>query len=1346
MPKTPSPRPIPSEKSAPASPLRALIPHWIDQQYAAGQLQGEFEAAALFVDISGFTALTETLMEHHKDGTEVLTDVLNRTFGPLVKAVYQNGGMISTFAGDAFTAVFPLHQPDAVLHATQMAFFARQFFVENGSHTTPYGPFTLSAKCGLGLGTVQWGIPGQGDERAYFLRGAGIDACAGAEHFAAPGEMFATEAVIAALGSQVAAVPAAGGYFRLVSQNHVLPARRIHLPALSRERLLPFVPSSVLDLHTPAEFRDVTAVFVSFSENIARDSLNRLMGQILQTATAYGGYFNKLDFGDKGGLALVLFGAPVAHENDLYRASEFLLTLREFVSTENGQQTPILRAGLALGTVYAGFIGGKERSEYTVIGDMVNLAARLAQQADWGEIWLSEAAAVRLQKSCFIHPLGEYRFKGIREMVPAYRLESRRSRMDALSYRGAMIGRALEMDQIQAFMTPALEGRFAGLLTVFGEAGIGKSRLLNEYQRALQSRSKTYLLWMTGVCDQTLQQPLNPFRYLLRVYFDQSADASEAENLHRFDYTLDDLIADLQSRSKDSSASHADEISRDLQRARPFLQVLTGLPCQDPIYEQLEPRLRFENMLRAFKTLIQAESMRSLVVLVLEDAHWLDADSRQMLQTLTRNIKNHPLAVICASRMADDGSKIDFGLDGGVPQTEIELHQWQPSETGKFAAHILPQLASPWKDIRETPVSVELIDFLTEKTNGNPFFVEQILMYLLEHALIQVEQGGWVLVTGQLIEVPTDINQVLLARLDRLKADVKRVVQTASVLGLEFDVHVLSQMLKQDHQLLEKVHQAEAEAIWLALNEIRYLFKHALLRDVAYEMQLRSHLRDLHALAAQAVESIYRADLRSYYADLAYHSEHADDRDAAARWHQLAGEQAADLYANDRAIQHLKRALELTPPDQTAQRYTLHMACEQVYDRSGKRVEQKQVLDALKDLSAHLELEQQIQITLRESRYANAISEFHLSQTLAEQATEQARENQLINLQALGLLYQGHALRRLSDLTTALERFEQGLVLARQAERKDLQAEALLGMGSSFINMGEFNRSREVQEQALLISREAGSLIVESKALNDLGVTLGAMGDVAVALDYYGQYLHISRETGGRRNESIALYNISTIHISVGDFAAASQYLEQTLGIAREIGDRFVELTALHTLGEVLAYQKQYPEAYQYLMEALPIADEIGSLSPKGLTLCHLGHTLSALGRGAEARAAYLQAVETQCEADEEYMSMEALAGMARLAAAENQPQEALQIVERILAFLGDDITLDGVDQPFRVYLTCVQILRQHNDPRAESLLQKACALLEEQAAEIHDEAMHRSFLENMEWHRELAALGKQAD
>jgi len=1197
--------------------MRNLIPALIHERHQAGRTYGRFTAASLLVDISGFTPLTETLMQHQKDGAEVLTAALNGVFEPIVREVYAQGGLITTFAGDAFTALFPLRRPAAAQRAAQAALAIQRFFAERGTARTRYGDFSLGARVGLGLGEAQWGILGRAGRHTYFFRGPAVAGCARAVEQAASGDILADAALAARLGDRMV-LESAGAWARLLDVPTPRPPLRPRLPVLERVALAPFVLDAVVDLAAPAEFRDVASLFISFQEPARTAQLNAFVTRVLEQALNYGGYLNKLDFGDKGPVILVFFGAPVAYENDLARAADLVLALQQEALGVRW------RAGLTWGTVYAGFVGGVERCEYTVIGDAVNLAARLMAQAEWGSVWTTAEAGSRLaQRGYRIEPCGDVPVKGKRSPVAVARLAGRATVAQA-RFQGALVGRARELEQLTALVRPIHEGRFGGMVYLYGEAGAGKSRLLHELRLTLSSLPAAGgrgegVRWFTCPADETLRQSLNPYKHFLRHYLDQSPDRSPGENAARFQAVLDRLAGEL--RGLGTAAAH--ELLREMDRTRPFLAGLVDLRQEGSLYEKLEPRLRFDNTLAAFKALCKAESLRRPLVVCIEDAHWLDADSQTLIQSLVRSVEGYPFVVLLAGRYRDDGQPFVVEVGPGVSQQALHLAPLPAASLAEVAAQVLGG-----------PVTARVTALLADKAAGNPFFVEQLALDLRERGALRQEAGQqWDLRPDYRAHVPGNINAVLVARLDRLAGQVRAVVQTAAVLGQEFEVRILSQML-HDPQLPDKVHQAREAAVWVPLNELRYLFRHALLRDAAYDMQLRSRLQELHAMAAGAIEQLYAEDLSAHLVDLAYHYREAQDTAHERHYARRAGEQAAARFANEEAVAYLGRALDLTPDAAAGDRFDLLLSREQVYDLQGARDVQRRDVEALENLASCLDSPaQRAEAALRRAAFEEATVDYAAAIAAAQEAIAQARAADDPAREAEGWRWWGQSLWQQADYAEARQKLAQARQLARpgslagDGRARQAEVESLRGLGMVCSEEGDYAAAREDFEESLRIYRAAGDRRGEGAVLNNLGLLHNAQGDYPRARDYFERSLHIAREIGNRREEGRLLNNLGIVSTYQDEPDQALDWYGRAIQAAREVGDRRCEALALNNLGMVYSARDDRERTMLYYEQARQLAHEIGDRRCESLALNNLGLVFLDQGDFATAQAYLEQAL-----------------------------------------------------------------------------------------------------------------------
>jgi class 3 adenylate cyclase/tetratricopeptide (TPR) repeat protein len=877
--------------------VNPLVPAFILHKESQHQTSGAFEAATLFVDIAGFTAVTTRLVQHGREGAEALAHTLRFYFDPLILAVHEAGGFITGFAGDACTALFEdTRLRNAADFALDAANRMQRFVAENPTYETRFGRFNFSLRVGLSWGTVLWEIVPISADRSYFyFHGPAVEGCAAVEHHAASGEVLLDSAFRRRV-PRAEATHVIGDVFREIRST--APSQRLGaqwLPA--GPDAARFLAPGITSIPALGEFRDVVSVFALFHDAADLPALVRLLHDLAQR---YGGTFSGLDFGDKGTNVLIHFGAPVAHENDTERALDFAIELRRACPA------PIrLQAGITRDVRYVGFNGGTRRHEFACLGRATNLAARLMMKAAPGEILCDPRVAADASAAYQLKSKGELALKGFDEAVEAFALGRKRQQSMAREFSAKeLVGRDAELGALESAVAPIFETPPcpAGIIYLDGDAGLGKSHFVETFRRAIEHRSGPPLLWIEAPCDQTLQRSFNAFESALREHLHQSAAARREENSARFDAALDGLIRRL--------PEGAAALRRELDQARPHLAALVGIRRGGASPDRLNPKDRVGRTLAAITSWIHAESLLGPVVIHLEDAQWADVDTQRSVQAIARlSAEGAPIAVICTSRYRDDGAPfridLDVAPDRRVLRAEIALGPLSPEQIGRVADNAAG---------RRVPDIFRAL--LLEHAGGNPFYTEEIVSYWADERL-HGELGDTSVSAPSVALLPSDVNTLLIARLDRLPAPVKAAVFAAAVLGKEFDLRILARMLDSREGLAEHVRAAEVQRIWTTTDGVRYRFRNTLLRNAAYEIQARARLQRLHYRAAEAIQIVHEDDLDGHAAVLARHFRRADAPDAARVYFLRAARLAAGRWAHAEAKRmyrgYLKLVLEPTP-------------------------------------------------------------------------------------------------------------------------------------------------------------------------------------------------------------------------------------------------------------------------------------------------------------------------------------------------------------------------------------------------------------------------------------------------
>lgn len=1223
--------------------------------------------AVLFADVSGFTPLTHTFAQTfgQKRGAEAILGVLNPLFEALIAPVHRYGGSVIGFAGDAITCWFDdqeltgfLKPVRSDLRAVAAALAMQDGLAQFAAMSTAAGvEISLNVKAAIAAGPVRRFIVGDpAIQRIDTLAGETLVRMVAAETYAGQGEVVVSREVAVGLGEalrvsawrageQVAVVD---GLAAAIEPSAWPPLPPEALPAaVSREWVLPAVYEQLQSgTDSLGDLRPVTPLMLRFGGiNFDADAdagvkLDAFVCWVQQIVHHHGGILLQLTTGDKGAFIYAPFGAPQAHENDSARALRAALALRDLPPELADFITP-LQIGLTRGEVWTGNCGGNGRFIYGVMGSDVNLAARLMGQAGPGQILVS--GRMSQYPGFQLRHIGDLPYKGFDQPVPTYSLLGELL-ADEQVFATPMVGRAAELQQLVACAQPVFEGRLAGTAVIYGEPGIGKSRLAYALRQTLGER----VSWFTGQADQILRQAFNPFVYWLKGYFHQSADTAAEQNKARFENRFAQTLTGLQALSDPPQSLIA-----ELIRTQSFLGALLSLHWDDSLYQQLDDaKLRYQNMVTAVKTLILAESRLRPAVFELEDGHWLDEASRDMLLALSRNVSAYPLLLLITSRYHDDGTKPAFALDEEMPTLTLDLAALSREAVAEQTLAILGGTANP-----------ALLTLLWERSRANPFFVEQMLLHFRETgALAQTPTGDWGLETIP-SDLPVDVNTMLIARIDRLTQQVKRVVQVAAVLGREFDVQLLSNMLRTD--VLPEVEQAESEQIWSLLHELRYIFKHALLRDAAYEMQLRTRLRELHLLAANTAEQVYADQLPSFYDTLAYHYHAAYQLGAetavarARHYLRKAGDAARRNYANEAALAYYEELLSLLQDEK--EQVEIHMQAGLVLYLMGKFSQAEThylaVLalagaDATAQANAKLELGKTYN---RRADYEQALDWLKQARAVWESLPDPLGISRVVLELGWVFWIQG-------EYATARPLYQESLTLARQAGDQGITAGALSGLGMIAFMQGDFATAQTLYTESLRLKQLNDDKSGAAAALNNLGNIPFMQGDHLDALRLYEKSLNLTREIGDTYGVAIALLNMGNATVGLDHYDAARAFLEESIKLFRDLGSKWGINIVFNTLGLVAFAEGKHDAARALQNECLQLAQAIGSKTLIAYALQALSIIDMAENR-VDARDRLLTSLRLRVELGERLAQTSPLIGLAELARREGQARYAAQLL-----------------------------------------------------------------------------------
>lgn len=865
---------------APPSLCRALL------RADAGAPQPEsFDAAVLFADVSGFSALASRMAEKGASGTEELTAQLNASFGAMLRLVRSFGGDVEKFAGDALLAVFrcraDLPGSAALGHAVARASACGRAITRT-IERHPADALALELHVGIGAGTVSTLHLALGaQDSSFVLLGEPLVQMAQAAAQAGPGEVRLSPAATRlvqqapdAVAIQADADPAAPS----VPAGAVSP----YLNRALRERI-----AALGDAAWIAELRRTTVVFVhlgAIPEDAARSgaSIARLAALVGAQVERFQGLLHDLVADDKGLIAIIVFGLRQANEDDAGRAVRMALDLHAGLHAAG----TIASIGIATGRVYCGVIGDHHRAELAVSGDSVNLAAHLMAVADGG-ILCAPDTATDASRWCGFEPVSGLRLKNRTRLALAHRPTGvlAAGEPDTASARTRLVGRARESAELAGRLDAFLRDRLFAGLVLEGEAGIGKSALLEHIaDRARQAGARVLHIGGSAI-DETI------------LYY--ACRSLTAELLH----------VDLHSDASQQLA----QIERRLQAfadVAPFAPLLGSIvpvaPAMSARMLALDAQARAQALLDLLLDLLADEALAAPLVLVVEDAHWLDSASRTLLLQLARRAL--PLWMCVSTRSSGD--------DAATPLASSLLRL--PGIAGLVLAPLDAQASADLICARlgVTALSPGVQALLQEHATGHPLFMEHLALALRDAGLVRVEAGTCVLAAGApgsaTLAVPDTLERLLTSRIDRLGESQRLVLKVASVLGRSFSLEALETVYpvaSERDALALQLGQLCAGEFLDARTDGQFQFRHAVLCDVAYALLPYAQRRDLHTAVAQDLLRRHPDDPWRKAAYLAHHWGLAEVHDRAMEAAEHAGRQAVERFANREVLHFFSDAL-----------------------------------------------------------------------------------------------------------------------------------------------------------------------------------------------------------------------------------------------------------------------------------------------------------------------------------------------------------------------------------------------------------------------------------------------------
>jgi class 3 adenylate cyclase/tetratricopeptide (TPR) repeat protein len=1017
-------------------------------------------------------------------------------------------------------------------------------------------------------------------------------------------------------------------------------------PEQRSSRLGPVTPERKLVTILFADF----AGFTTYAEKTDAEDVHEQMRSLWERLDAiivgHGGTVEK----HMGDAVMALFGDKQAREDAPAQAVRAALALQTCLrEREPGAARPPLtmRVGVHTGLVVLEPMSG---GEFQGTGDAINLANRLEAAAPPGGVLISHDTYRNVYGLFTVKPLPPLLVKGKAEPVQAYLVSGAKARGVARQMRGVegieteMVGRQLELEVLQSALQSVLEERQLRLVTIIGEAGIGKSRLVHEFQKWFDLLPQSFRFFRG---QATADMPGLPFA-LMRDVFAARFEIQDNDSAAVAKEKLETGVVKLVSGTADATAW----ASQEPQLMAQFIGQLLGLDfsaspqlrglMNDP--EQIRQR-GFHCLQQFFSAIARGTPQEAAgpefraAVLVAEDLHWSDDGSLNLIDYLARNCAKAPLLIVCLARPTLLERRPAWG-EGLPAHQRLHLDSLSRRESRALVGAIL-------RKAPEVPQALQ--ELIVGGGEGNPFYIEEIVKMLIDQRVIVPEAEHWRIEPERLAaaRVPATLTGVLQARLDELAPQERAALQRASVVGRVFWDNALEQLCapaeparasEPSASVLNRSGIAEALA-GLRRKELifrretsafagatEYVFKHELLRTATYESVLKKLRRELHARVAAWVMHASGERSTEFAGLVASHFEQAGRGGEAAEWYGKAGHQARAGYEPAMAIEYFGKALKLLPEGKAESNAVARQHLDWLEGLGESLGAQARFAEAIESFSQMRGLAERLGDPLAQTRAWNGLAfleerrgDNHASLEAARQAEELARglgeSGRRERIRALH--FKGWAWYRLTELDAVLALADETLELCTASGDRQSLATSFKLRGVVHLQRGDCREADRYFEQGLVLCRELGDRRNAAAMWNNLGESARLRGDFSTAVEFYQKALAISRQIGSRESELIYLTNLNGARLGLPEFAEAEAGLRELipLAIARKSS---VLSEAFSFLSEACLGQDKLADALQAAQRSLALAKESGNELDLAIAWRVLGRAAAKMNNRSE--------------------------------------------------------------------------------------------------------------------------------
>lgn len=987
-------------------------------------------------------------------------------------------------------------------------------------------------------------------------------------------------------------------------------------------------------------FADISG-FTTLSEKLDPEEVKDLIDQCLQRLArviqSYEGYIDKFI----GDCIMALFGAPIAHEDDPLRAVlAGLDLLKEIVNfNKERNQKLSLSVGINYGLVATGDLG--RPGGYTVMGDAVNLAQRLQRAAPQGTIYVSEEVYKHTSREVLYQKLRKISVKGRKEKVLVYMPIKAKARYGQRRIEEIpMIGRSDELNRLNRIFQEIKSGR-GRVVAIIGEAGIGKTKLVYEFKKQLDKN--VFILEGKGI-EYHMNSPYFVLKELLKKVFGIADTDTPAEISNRISLFLEKLADSL---LKIKLSYYKYFLSADLTKS------------ERSHFDSMKVEDRSRLLLEAINRLFLKLASGRAVVLILDDCHWIDQETLEFINDFAGAIGYKPIVIFKLSRPGYDISKIKH-----LPYFNLlELKPLAENET----ITLLKTL------IHCDKIADNLLKLLLDKSGSIPFYISELATSLINNNIIYVQNGIAQINKNLPIAIPRSLDELVMAKVDKLPPDLRYIVNIAAVIGEQFSFKLLNALIPGKERLRQNLvyimHQNIIQSISgkISADEEKFSFTHSIIRDAVYNSLLKKEQKEYHQKVGYIIEKIYSLNIGEYFDALSNHFYLGGDVIKAVEYMEKSGDQKKELYLNDAAIEIYKKCLEMIPDSMANMTARIYEKLGSIYELIGnyenalgsyrnilKYAKGNLILNArsLRHQANVIEnlgdYDRALEFLSKARNYLKLAKAFSDKKVLVELSNISSLECWLYRIKGKMEIAEKKGLEAIEivkgikdwqwdiearqtltraynnlsvvycikgDFTQALELCQKALKNAEEIGDLRRKVDAYNIMGTVFKARVNYEEAIDSFTMNLKITEELGDKQGMGVAYCNLGNVYQHKGEYTTALDLYQKFLEISQELGDKSGISMASNNMGIIYFNMGNYEKALKFFEDYYRTSLELGDKRGEAIACGNMGEVLMNQFEYNKAKILFTKYLRKSELLGDKRGIGSASYNLGQVYLQLGQ-----------------------------------------------------------------------------------------------------------------------------------